>query len=95
MGQFTQPESSRTYTRKFLTIHADGSMHVSLEVKNAAGKVLENITIYVPVSGPITDEDQQVLAASVPAGLNTARTSFITAIDNAIDAAATAGRFNR
>lgn len=95
MGQFTQPSANRIYNRRFVTINSDGSMTVGITVTNDAGKILETFSVFIPSAGAIIDEDQQILAANVPVGLNNARSSFLTALDNAIDAAAAAGKFNR
>ena len=94
-GTFTQSSAVRTYTRSAIRLAPDGSGIVSLVVTNAAGRTIDHFDVLVPVSGAIVDSDGNQLAASVPAGVSSARTSYLTAIDAAIDAAATAGKFVR
>lgn len=95
MGQFTQNQVTRNYDRRLIQIGADGTMFVLVIVSNALGREVDRFEVRIPPSGPIVDADGNQLAASVPAGLNNARTSFLTAIDNAIDNAAAAGKFSR
>jgi len=51
-------------------------------------------TLHVPVSGAVTDELSQQIAAAVPAGFTTARTNFEAALNALLDAGALAGKIN-
>jgi hypothetical protein len=95
MGQFTQSSANRNYALQNMQMNAAGVVHVHLIVTNDAGKVVDRITVTIPASGPIVDDQGVQLAASVPGGLNTARNSFLTALDSAIDAAAAAGKLEK
>ncbi len=95
MGNFTQPSGNRTYERGHIALNVDGTMRVGVHVTNDAGKTVDNFEVRVPVSGAITDQDGNQLAASVPVGISSARTSLLSAIDAAIDSAAASGKFAR
>jgi hypothetical protein len=94
-GTFQQGTATRTYTRAQTFIASGGAMSLQIEITNAAGRHIDSFTVVVPTSGPIVDSDGNQLAASVPAGLNNARASFLAALDSAIDSAAAAGKFAR
>jgi hypothetical protein len=95
MGNFTQPSANRIYARDHVHVSPDGVLRVRLVITNDAGTPVDDLYVIVPVSGPIMDHRGNQLAASVPAGLNSARNSFLAALDAAIDSAAAAGRFAR
>ena len=95
MGTFQQPSANRNYARGDVQIDDTGRMRMQLLITNDAGKKLDSIEIYFPISGPITDSAGNQLSASVPAAIANARNSLGTAIDNAIDSAAAAGKFVR
>jgi hypothetical protein len=96
MGEFVQGSATRTYERRAIRIDGGGtSFTVEVAVLNAAGRVVDRFEVRVPASGVILDEDGNQIAASVPGAVNTARTSFLNAIDAAIDSAAAANKFVR
>jgi hypothetical protein len=95
-GTFQQGTATRTYERRSIRIDGGGtSFSVDIAVLNAGGRLIDNFEVRVPASGAIVDSDGNQLAASVPAGIASARASFLSAIDSAIDSAAAAGKFAR
>lgn len=95
-GTFQQGTATRTYERRHVRFDpASSSFEAQVAVLTAGGRLIDTFIVRVPASGAIVDDDGNQIAASVPAGLNTARTSFLTALDSAIDNAAAAGKFAR
>lgn len=95
-GTFQQVAATRTYTRRHVRFDANsGAFSAQVVVLTAGGRMIDSFDVRVPTSGAIVDEDGNQVAASVPGGLNTARNSFLSALDAAIDNAAAAGKFAR
>ncbi len=60
--------------------------------KNAAGQVIKTGEIFVPVSGQITDENGNIVNATVPGAYTTARDAFLTQVDALWSSAASGGK---
>jgi hypothetical protein len=95
MGDFTQPSAPRTFERTHIRVGVNGAMEVGIAIKNAAGRVIDRFELTLPLSGAVTDNEGNQISANVPGAIGTARTALLTAIDNAIENAAAAGKFNR
>jgi hypothetical protein len=96
MGTFQQDAVTRTYQRRSIRINGgDGSFAVEITVMNANGRQIDRLEVRVPASGAILDEEGTQIAAVVPVGLASARASFLSAVDAAVDNAAAAGKFAR
>ncbi len=45
MGQFTQPQATRNYTRAGMRVHPDGTLEVQLRITNQNGLPVDMIEI--------------------------------------------------
>jgi hypothetical protein len=85
-----------TVTRLEVTIRSDQSTSIWLQYTNGAGALVatRNVTVDPAGVSPVVDQNGTVLAATPPAALVTAISTFKTQIDSLISSAATAGKLN-
>jgi hypothetical protein len=95
MGNFTQPSAERSYDLENFRCRADGAASVSVVIKNAAGRPVDQFNITLPVSGPVFDENGNQVAAQVRNGTRNAITALLLQLQTDVDALAAAGRFER
>lgn len=88
--------SALSVVRGELSIHPDGSATVELRYLSAAGLIVLSRTMRIPSdpTQPITDGQGNIVAATVPAALASAVSTFASQIDSNIVAAATGGKLN-
>lgn len=81
-----------TATRGRICIEKNNISTLKVEWTNKTGQLIRVKETYIPVSGNVTDEDGNVVNATVPGAYTTARTSFLSQVDSLFDSAATAGK---
>lgn len=93
---YVQPSVNNSAQRDAIAITADGNTRVTVQRRDAAGNILENIVLLVPAAGgAVTDTQGRVYGNVVDGSFTTAIASICSQVDTVVSQWAAAGKFNR
>lgn len=85
-----------TVSRAGMTFDSSGNLSLVLNYFNASGSQVFTRILTIPANcaNPVTDQYGNVVNATVPAGLCSSITTFVSNVDSTVTSAAGAGKLN-